>query len=55
MQLVIYFIFKIFLLNMKISGTYFILICLIGKDVEESCCGLIFIHFPALFGETEKK
>jgi len=55
MPLVIFFIFKLFLLSMKISGTYFRLICLIGKDVEGSSCGLIFIHFPALFGEIEKK
>lgn len=55
MPLVICFIFKLFLLSMKISGTYVRLICLIGKDLEESGCGLIFIHFPPLFEETEKK
>ena len=55
MPLVICFIFKLFLLSMKISDTYVRLICLIGKDLEESGCGLIFIHFPPLFEETEKK
>jgi hypothetical protein len=39
---------------MKSSSTYFRLICLIGKDVEESGRCLIFIHFPALLGENEK-
>jgi hypothetical protein len=47
-------IFKTVLLSMKSSGTYCSLICLIGKDVEESGRCLIFINFPALFGETEK-
>jgi hypothetical protein len=50
----IFFIFKPFLLSMKSNGTYFRLICLIGKDVEESGRCRIFIHFPALLGETEK-
>jgi hypothetical protein len=54
MPLVIFLILKPILLSMKSSGTYFRLICLIGKDLEESGCSLIFIHFPALFGETEK-
>ena len=39
---------------MKSSGKYFRLISLIGKDVEENGRCLIFIHFPALSGETEK-
>jgi len=48
------FIFKPVLLSMKSSGTYFRLIFLIGKYVEECGRSLIFINFPALFGETEK-
>jgi hypothetical protein len=39
---------------MKSSGMYIRVICLIGKDVEESGRGLIFIYFLALFGENEK-